>query len=162
MRRLKIGGLSGSWSDVTCSVRYWISDNASTTGAALAFFCAFSIAPLLVILITLAGWVVGATAAYGHISVQLTSLFGAATAKTLITAARASQQSTGWIATMVSIGSLLLGATTILAALQSALEQIWKSEIKVKSGVLAWLRTRFLSLGFILALGFLLLISLTL
>src|SRR5262245_46723249 len=62
------------WPLLKCAVNHWSSDQAATIGAALAFYCAFSIAPLLVILLKLAGWIVGAQAAYGHLSAQLTSL----------------------------------------------------------------------------------------
>jgi membrane protein len=144
-----------------CATRHWVSDNASTTGAALAFYCAFSLAPLLVILVTLTGWFVGATAAFDEIHGQLSSLFGPSTARILVEAAKASQQSQGLIATVVSVVTLLIGATSVLAALESALQQIWKSAPRASSGLGGWLRTRFLSLGFILALGFLLLVSLT-
>jgi membrane protein len=144
-----------------CAARYWSSDNASTTGAALAFFCAFSIAPLLVILLTLAGWIVGANAAYSQIGAQLNALFGPSTAKILLGAMKSSQQAQGLVATMTSVVTLLIGATTVLAALEAALEHIWKSGSLVPAGMRGWIRTRFLSLGFILTLGFLLLISLT-
>ncbi|MFL6605868.1 MAG: YihY/virulence factor BrkB family protein [Steroidobacteraceae bacterium] len=145
----------------SCAARYWFSDSASTTGAALAFYCAFSLAPLLIILITVSGWFVGTTAAYDDIQAQLTSLFGPSTARILVVAAKASQQGEGLVATVLSIVTLLIGATSVLAALESALQQIWQSAALARSGVLGWLRTRFLSLGFILALGFLLLVSLT-
>jgi membrane protein len=151
----KAGGLTA------CAARYWSSDNASTTGAALAFFCAFSIAPLLVILLTLAGWIVGANEAYAQIGAQLTALFGPSTAKILLGAMKSSQQTQGLLATLTSVVTLLIGATTVLAALEAALEQIWKSGALLPSGWRGWVRTRFLSLGFILTLGFLLLISLT-
>ena len=144
-----------------CSVRHWSSDNASTTGAALAFFCAFSIAPLLVILLTLAGWIVGANSAYVQIGSQLNALFGPSTAKILLGAMKSAQQAQGLLATITSVVTLLVGATTVLAALESALEQIWRSGSLAPSGVRGWIRTRFLSLGFILTLGFLLLVSLT-
>jgi membrane protein len=127
----------------------------------LAFYCAFSLAPLLIILITLSGWFVGTTAAYEDMQAQMTSLFGPSTARILVQAAKASQQGEGLVATVVSIVTLLIGATSVLAALESALQQIWRSASLARSGVVGWLRTRFLSLGFILALGFLLLVSLT-
>lgn len=139
----------------------WISDNASTTGASLAFFCAFSIAPLLVIVLTMAGWIVGETAAYSQIGVQLRALFGPSTASIILGAIKSSQHSGGLVATVVSIVTLLIGATTVLSALNTLLEQIWKSEALATVGILGWIRTRFLSLGFILTLGFLLLVSLT-
>jgi membrane protein len=156
-----IGFLKRGAAVVNCAARYWLSDSASTTGAALAFYCAFSLAPLLIILITLSGWFVGTTAAYADIHAQLTSLFGPSTARILVDAAKASQQGQGLIATAVSVVTLLIGATSVLAALESALQQIWQSASLARSGAVGWLRTRFLSLGFILALGFLLLVSLT-
>jgi membrane protein len=145
----------------TCAARYWSWDNASTTGAALAFFCAFSLAPLLVILLTIAGWIVGATAAYSGMSLQLNALFGPATAKILLGAVKSAQQAQGLLATIVSIATLMISATTVLAALEAALEQIWRSGSLASTGLRGWLRARFLSFGFILTLGFLLLVSLT-
>ncbi len=144
-----------------CAARRWSADNASTTGAALAFYCAFSIAPLLVILLTIAGAVVGTEVAYGQVSAQLTALFGPATAKTILGAVENSQKTQGIVSTLVSIGTLLIGASTVLAALDAALEKIWKTESLLPTGWRGWVRTRLLSFGFILALGFLLLVSLT-
>jgi membrane protein len=145
-----------------CSVRYWSKDNVSTTGAALAYYCAFSIAPLLVILLSVAGIFLGREGAYTQMGGQLTALFGPATAKVLLDAAKSSQQMQGIVSTITSIVTLLFGATTVLSALQTALDQIWQSGSLVPSGIWGWIRARFLSLGFILALGFLLLVSLTL
>lgn len=144
-----------------CAGRYWSADNVSTTGAALAYYCAFSIAPLLVILLTIAGWILGAQAAFSQVGAQVTALFGPATAKILLDAVKSSQQMHGLISTVTSVVSLLIGATTVLSALQSALNQIWNSGKLVRSGAWGWIQSRFLSLGFILALGFLLLVSLT-
>jgi membrane protein len=144
-----------------CAARNWISDNSTTTGASLAFFCAFSIAPLLVIVLTTSGWIVGATAAYSQIGVQLSALFGPSVAKILLEAIKNSQQTQGIVATVVSVVTLLIGATTVLSVLRTLLQQIWKSDALSSVGVGGWIRTRFLSLGFILALGFLLLVSLT-
>ena len=146
---------------VACAVRYWSADNVSTTGAALAYYCAFSLAPLLVILLTIAGWILGQQSAFGQIGAQVTALFGPATAKILLDAVKSSQQTHGVISTITSVFTLLLGATTVLGALQTALNQIWKSGKLVPHGAWGWIQSRFLSLGFILALGFLLLVSLT-
>ena len=143
-----------------CAATHWISNNSSTTGAALAFYCAFSLAPLLVILLTLAGWVVGATAAYGQVTDQLEALFGRATAKIILEAVKSSQKTEGLISTVVSIATLLIGASSVLTALESALERIWTTEA-LPTGWRGWIRTRVLSFAYILALGFLLLVSLT-
>ena len=153
--------LRNFWRLLVCSARYWGADNVSTTGAALAYFCAFSLAPLLVILLTIAGWVVGQKSAYGQVGAQLDALFGPSTAGILLDAVRSSQQTHGLISAATSVITLMLGATTVLGALQTALNQIWKSGKLVPTGVWGWIRSRFLSLGFILALGFLLLVSLT-
>ena len=145
-----------------CAVSHWSADQAATIGAALAFYCAFSIAPLLVILLTAAGWIGGAEAAYGHLSSQLTALFGKSTADILLEAMRSSQNTDGHVATIVSAVTLLLGATTVFNALEAALEQIWGARELVPKGLRGWIRTRVLSFGLILAVGFLLLVSLSL
>jgi membrane protein len=150
------------WPLIKCAFSHWSSDQAATIGAALAFYCAFSIAPLLVILLTASGWIVGAEAAYGHLDSQLTALFGKPTAQILLEAMRSSQTPDGKIATIVSIGTLLLGATTVFAALEAALEQIWGASELVPKGFRGWVRSRILSFGLILAVGFLLLVSLSL
>ncbi|HEY7641043.1 MAG TPA: YihY/virulence factor BrkB family protein [Steroidobacteraceae bacterium] len=150
------------WPLVKCAVSHWSADQAATIGAALAFYCAFSIAPLLVILLKTAGWIVGVEAAYGHLSSQLTALFGKSTAVVLLDAMRSSQTSTGHVATVVSAFTLLLGATTVFNALEAALEQIWGARELVPKGVRGFIRTRLLSFGLILAVGFLLLVSLSL
>lgn len=156
------GKLKRGFALLSCAAKYWSSDNASTIGAALAFYCAFSIAPLLVILLSIAGLFVDEKSAYSDIGGQLAALFGPSTAKILLEAVQAAQQKQGLLATAVSIVTLVIGATTVLAALQAALEIMWRSGALAAKGAWGWLRTRLLSLGFILTLGFLLLISLTL
>ncbi len=146
---------------VSCAASHWSSDDASTTGAALAFYCAFSLAPLLVILLTIAGLVVGAETAYGQVGAQLTALFGPSTAKVILGAVQSSQKVEGAVSTLVSIVTLVIGASTVLTALDSALEKIWQSQALLPAGIRGWVRTRLLSFGFILTLGFLLLVSLT-
>ena len=153
--------LQTSFKLLGCAARHWSADDASTTGAALAFFCAFSIAPLLVILLSIAGVIVGTELAYGQVGAQLTALFGPATAKILLGAVESSQKMQGLISTAVSIATLLIGASTVLAALDTALEKIWKTDALRPGGIRGWVRTRLLSFGFILTLGFLLLVSLT-
>lgn len=154
--------LSRLWNLISNAARYWSVDNASTLGAALAFYCAFSLAPLLVLLVTTVGWITGADAAYGYLSQQLSSLFGTSTAEVLINAARASQETSGAIGTVISIVSLLVGATTVFSALESSLELIWGSQTLVPDGIRGFIRSRLLSFGLIIAVGFLLLVSLAL
>jgi membrane protein len=146
---------------LACALGRWFADNGSATAAALAFYCAFSLAPLLVIVLTLAGWIVDAQAASHFVHDQLTMLFGADTAKVLMEAVQTSQDHEGYLATAVSIATLLVAATTVLAELEQALNRIWGARARPHSGLVMWIRRRVLSLGFILALSFLLLVTLT-
>lgn len=147
---------------LSCAATHWIGDDASTTGAALAFYCAFSLAPLLIIIVAIAGWIVGDQVAYSYVGQQLTLLFGRQSATLILDAMKGAQSTDGLLATLVSIVMLLVGATTVFGALQSALEQVWGGKPPASSGWRAFVRTRLVSFGFILAIGFLLLVSLTL
>jgi membrane protein len=151
-----------TWALIKTSVTNWLSDQATSISAALAFYCAFSIAPLLVIVVSILGWLVGAEAADAHIDTQLTLLFGSASADLIVEAMRSARQQQGIVATLVSIVTLIIGATTVFAALESALQQIWGVRDRAPSGWRGFLRTRVVSFGFVLAVGFLLLVSLTL
>ena len=152
---------SGLWHLLKCAGMRWAGDRAATLGAALAFYCAFSLAPLLVILVTLLGWIVGAEVAATQLKLQLAELFGPATANALMGAMRNSQTGSGFAAAVVSVGTLFVGASTVFSALQSALQQVWGSARMAPRGVRGWLRSRLLSFGLILAVGFLLLVSLS-
>jgi membrane protein len=153
--------LHGPWSLIKCATTHWAAHQGSTIGAALAFYCAFSLAPLLIIVVTVTGWIVGSEMAYGQLSHQLTSLFGTGTASILLKAMESSQSADGTAATVLSIVTLLIGATTVFAALEAALELIWDARAMVPKGVRGWVRSRLLSFGLILAVGFLLLVSLS-
>ena len=153
--------LVDSWRLLKCAVIHWVEDDAATAGAALAFYCAFSLAPLLVLLLALVGEVLGDGAAQRQLAEQLTSLFGPSTARALLSAVTRAHQARGAWATSISVIALAIGATSVLAALRAALERIWQTRRTVGYGIVAWLRTRLLSFGVVLALGFLLLVSLT-
>ena len=109
------------------SSRNWMNDNASTLGASLAFYCAFSLAPHSVILLSIAQLLLGATSANVEPGAQLTDLFGPATAKILLDAVTHSREVGGVLATVVSVVTLSISATTVLAALNAALQQTWKT-----------------------------------
>jgi membrane protein len=155
------GGQVTIYKTVCCTLRNWLADNASTTGAALAFYCAFSLVPLLIIVVALTGWIVGEASAFGFLDTQLKLLFGSSTAKVVLDAVRNSQQTKGLVAAIISVGTLLIAATTVLASLDEALEKIFGGTARVESGIRSWVRRRIVSLGFILTLSFLLLVSLT-
>ena len=107
------------------------------------------------------GWLVGSEAADAHIGAQMQLLFGAASAELILQAMHSARQEEGVWATIVSIITLIIGATTVFSALESALQQIWGTREKALGGWRGFLRTRVISFGFILAVGFLLLVSLT-
>ena len=144
------------------SVSAWIDDYAPSMGAAISYYTVFSIAPLLIIVIAVAGFVWGREAVQGEIVGQLTGLIGKEGAigiQALIESAN--QPTQGVVATVISTLVLIVGATTVFAELQSALDRIWQvPQVPKASGIWATLRTRLLSLGFILGLGFLMLVSL--
>ena len=144
------------------SVSAWIDDYAPSMGAAISYYTVFSIAPLLIIVIAVAGFVWGREAVQGEIVGQLTGLIGKEGATGIQALIESANQPTqGLIATAISTVVLVIGATTVFAELQSSLDRIWQVPQAPKtSGIWALLRTRLLSLGFILGLGFLLLVSL--
>jgi membrane protein len=143
------------------AVANWLSDQASSISAALAFYSAFSIAPLLVIAVAVTGWIVGAEAADNFIAQQLRLMFGGPTAKMVVDAMHAAQKTQGIWATIVSVVTLIVGATTVFSALESALRQVWGAHVEQPGGWRGFVRSRIISFGFILAVGFLLLVSLT-
>jgi membrane protein len=150
------------WQILKGTTENWLEDQASSISAALAFYCAFSLAPLLIIIVTIAGWIVGGDLAYSYVGTQLTMLFGKQSADLILEAMRGSQSTEGTWATVVSIVMLVVGASTVFAALESALQQVWGGHGRQSRGWSAFLRARLISFGFILAIGFLLLVSLTL
>jgi membrane protein len=140
----------------------WLEDQASSISAALAFYCAFSLAPLLIITVSIAGWIVGDELAYSYLGSQVTLLFGSQSAELILQAMQSARSTDGIWATTVSVIMLIIGASTVFAALESALQQIWGGRENVPRGFRAFVRARLISFGFILAIGFLLLVSLTL
>jgi membrane protein len=130
-------------------------------GAALSYYTLFSIAPLLLIVIAVAGLVFGADAARGEIMTQLRDLMGedgAHAVQGLLEAASKPERSAA--ATVTGALLLLVGATTVFAELQNALDRIWRAPVRKVGGVWGLLRGRLLSFGMILGIGFLLMVSL--
>src|SRR5690606_22909809 len=144
------------------SIKAWSDDYASTLGAAIAFYTAFSIAPLMIILISLAGAVWGEEAVRGELIQQLSSVIGTDAAAGIQALVRdADQPRQGLTATLISIGVLIWSSTRVFAELQSALDRIWKSPKAARvEGIWRTIRARLLSFGLILGLAFLLLVSL--
>jgi membrane protein len=139
----------------------WSADDGASMGAALAFYTLFSLAPLLVLVIAIAGLVVGHDEAQRQLLAELSGLLGETGAqgvKSLLDAT--ATQKDGLIATAVSLATLALGATTVFAELRQDLDRIWRCKAKQGAGLWGMVRARFLSFGLIVAIGFLLLVSL--
>jgi len=146
------------------TVAAWIDDYAPSMGAALSYYTVFSLAPMLLIVISVAGMVFGAEAARGEIFGQLRGLMGADAAKTvesLLTSV--SEPKEGIAATVIGLVLLLVGATSVFGELQDALDRIWRAPARDRSGgFLGLVRTRLLSFGMILGIAFLLMVALVL
>ena len=154
--------LNQQWQMVKAAVTAWVDDFAPSMGAALSYYTLFSLAPLLIIVIAVAGMVFGQDAAQGAIVAQLSGIMGAEGAATVEGMLKASREpATSVVASVVGFALLLLGATAIFAELQSALDRIWRvATPQTGSGLWNLLRTRLLSFGLVLGLGFMLSVSL--
>jgi membrane protein len=150
-----------TWQLFKTAADAWIDDYAPSMGAALSYYTLFSIAPLLLIVISVAGLVFGPDAARGEILEQLRGLMGedgAHAVQGMLEAANKPEQ--GALATIIGTLFLVIGATTVFAELQNALDRIWRAPARKSGSVFSLLRARLLSFGMILGIGFLLMVSL--
>ena len=140
----------------------WVHDYAQSMGAALAFYTMFSAAPLLLIVISIAGFFFGEEAARGEIFVQLQDLLGATGAMAVQNLIESAQKpGDRALPTVIGAFILFIGATSVLAELQDALDRIWRAPLRQRSsGLWGLVRARLLSFGMILGIGFLLIVSL--
>jgi membrane protein len=155
--------LAGWWGLCRAAGAAWIADRAPSMGAAMAYYMVFSLAPMLILVIAIAGLVFGQAAAQGAIVEQLGDLMGvdgAAALQAMILSA--GHKRAGIIATLVGTAALLLASTAVFVELQAALNVIWKVARRPRRALIAVAREQLLSLSLILALGFLLLVSLVL
>ncbi|MGB6301861.1 MAG: YihY/virulence factor BrkB family protein [Rivularia sp. (in: cyanobacteria)] len=149
------------WRLLKETFKEWQDDNASRLAAALSYYTIFSLAPLLIIAIAIAGAVFGDEAAKGEIVKQIQGLVGKAGAEVIQTALQNAQKpDTRNFASIISIGVLLFGASNVFAQIQDALNTIWEVEPKPGRSFLLTLRKRFLSFAMVAGVGFLLLVSL--
>lgn len=139
----------------------WSKDRAPRMGAALAYYVTFSLAPLLLISISVMGLVFGEQAARGELFEQIESTVGASAAQSIQDILSHTQAMGGNVIMMVvGFVILLVGASVVFAELQDSLNQIWKVPQKKGTGILNTLRRRFLSFAMVLGIAFLLLVSL--
>jgi membrane protein len=140
----------------------WFKDEASSMGAAIAFYTLFSLTPILLIVIWAASAFIAPDAVQAHVMTQMQMLLGetgAAAVKTLLVSARYGGNN-AW-STAVGVVSLLIGATSVFAELQNSLNRIWHTpSVRGRQGLWQAARSRLLSFGLVLGVGFLLLVSL--
>jgi membrane protein len=158
-----VRGAKMMWSLLKEAATEWSEDRAPRLGAALAYYTVFSLVPLLMVVIAIAGFVFGEEAARGEILRQISGLVGeksGAMIQDMLT--NASQPNNGFMGSVIGIGTLLLGASGVFGQLQDALNTVWEVKPKPGRGFMGLIRDRFLSLVTVVGTGFLLMASLVL
>jgi membrane protein len=151
------------WDIAAHTFNKFTDDNIPKLGASLSYYTVFSLAPLLIIVIAVAGFVFGTAAAQGRIYYEIDSLVGKEGALLIQTAIQHSADTgTGIVAAVISFVLLIVGSLTVFIELQDSLNIIWKVKAKPGSAVKDFLRLRLRSFALIITIGFLLLISLVL
>lgn len=154
--------LGSIWRLLRRTIEGFIADDAFSRGASIAYFTLFSLAPVLLVVIAVAGLVFGQEAAQGAVVDQLSGLMGRETAEALqAMISSASDRMTGAIATLIGLATILLAATGVFGEVQLALNAIWKAKSR-RSTMSRLLRARLASFGLVIALGFVLMVSLAL
>ncbi len=142
------------------TVSAWSDDKSPRLAAAFAYYMLFSLAPLMIILIAIAGMVFGKEAAQGQLAGQMEQMVGKVSAQSIQELiASAHRPSSGIIATAIGTVSMLLGAAAVFGQLQDALDTIWGVEAVRASGIKQFIRDRVLSFAMVLGVGFLLMVS---
>lgn len=153
------------WRLLKSAFQEWNDDKAARLAAALAYYTLFSLAPLLILVIAIASLFFDSEAVRSQIMGQMEALVGGTSAdfvRTVLDNANRPGGSSGWVASAISLVLLLVGATGVLTQLQLSLNTIWNVEVRPDVGFMNLVRKRLLSLGMILVIGFLLLVSLVL
>src|SRR5690554_841119 len=153
----------GIWEVLKSSINGFIEHKVTRMSGALAYYTVFSMAPLLVLIISLCAMFLSREAIEGQIYTQLVGFMGSETAKQLQEIIRnAAIGGRDKIALIISIITLLVGATTVFAQIQDSINDIWGLKPKPKRGWLKLIKNRFLSFSVIISLVFILLVSLVL
>src|SRR5690606_27392917 len=144
------------------AARSFSRDRASSMGAALAYYTMLSIAPTVLIVVSVVGLVFGEEAARGEVVEQLRQLVGdngANAVEALLE--RMNRPTSGILGTVGGLLAMIIGATTVFSELQASLDKVWQAPEQPKSkGIMGFVRTRLLSLSLVLSFGFLILVSL--
>lgn len=153
--------MTKAWTILKRAIREFIADDAMSLGGALAFYTALSLAPLLVLVLAVAGFLWQADEVRAELVRQVHNLIGPSGADMVETVMRAAGHSNAQgPAAIISAATLLFGATGVFAQLQYSLNRVWNVETKPGRDVADFIRKRLLSLGMILAIAFLLVVSL--
>ena len=150
------------WKTFQDAVNRWLERNAFSYAGSLAFYTLFSLAPTVIIAVAVIGIVFGEDAAQGQIFAQLQGALGEESARAVEQAVMASRlEETGILPSLLGVGGLLVGATTVFAQMQFSLNMIWGVTAKPsRNSIVVFLKQRLLSLAVVLAIGFILLVSL--
>lgn len=146
------------------ALNLWLGSNAFSHAAALAFYTLFSLAPVVIIAVAVIGLVLGEQAAQGQIVGQLRGVMGLEAAQAIEQAvARSRLSEAGWMPSVLGVAALLAGATTVFGQMQVSLNDIWGVAARPdRSSLFMFVKSRILSLTVVLAIGFVLLVSLLL
>jgi membrane protein len=147
------------------AVQEWLGDKAPQLGAALAYYTVFSLAPLVLVLVAIVGFIFrdDPAGAWNKLTGQMSYFLDKSAVQMVQEIAhRAAQPGKGWLATVIGIALALFGASGVFGQLQDALNTIWGVKPKPGAGLLGFLRTRFLSFAMVGGICFLLLVSLIL
>lgn len=152
------------WRITSDAVKLWLDCDAFSHAASLAFYTLFSLAPIVIIAVSVIGLVLGEEAAQGQIVAQLQDVMGLEAASAVEQAvARSRIEESGPLPTLLGLAALLIGATTVFGQMQSSLNNIWGVAARPnRSSLFVFLKSRLLSLTVVLAIGFVLLVSLLL
>jgi membrane protein len=151
------------WTLLRQTYSEWSEDKAPQLGASLAFYSALSIAPLLVIALSVASFILDEEAVRGQVVMEFQRLVGSEGGEAIEDMINSAKRpGSGAVATVLSISTLLFGASGVFGQLQDALNTIWEVKSKPGRGILGFLQDRFLSFAAVLGVAFLLLVSLLL
>lgn len=152
-----------AWDLLKQTYEGWTRHNAPKLGASLSYYTVFSLAPLLIVVISVMGLALGAKAAQGEVANQIRGLVGDQSAQYIQSVvANADRPQAGLVASLIGLVTLFVGASGVFNELHDALNTIWDVESPAGAGVWGMIRRRVLSFGMVLAIGFLLLVSLVL
>jgi membrane protein len=157
----RVPALQHSWNVIKNSVKYYDDHDTSTLGAGLSYYMVFSIAPLFIIIISVAGSLLGPDAITGEIKEQVQKVMGAGTAQQIQDMIKtAYRPGRNWIATTLSVIFLITGALGVFTQLRTSLNVVWDVKPGEKKPFLRYLLNRLFSFGFIICIAFLMLVSL--